>query len=53
MRHGHHIVMSKGECCKYKSVDITKWIHECGRDSSISGRFMFHLMNLEDSSNVP
>ena len=53
MRHEHHVVMFKGECYKYKSMDITRYIHECGRDSSISRRFMFHQMNLEDSSDVP
>ena len=53
MRHGHHVVMFKGECDKYKSMNITKYIHDCGRDSSISGRFMFHPMNLEDSFGEP
>ena len=24
MRHEHHVVMYKGECYKYKSIDITK-----------------------------
>ena len=53
MRNEHHVVMSKGECCKYKSVNITKYIHECGKDSSISRMFMIHPINLKYSSDVP